>query len=207
MENNKKYILGLDLGVASIGWAVMEINEEGEPIKLLDANSVIFPIGDSDEEKKENRPNSIRRLKRGSRRVSRRKKYRLNKIKRLIVNNELLSKNDLDNIFYNGESLKDIYKIREEGLNKELTREELSRLLIFYAKNREFKSNRKNDLGLFKESNEDDKKLKKSIKESIKQINDEKISPIEYILKKRKKLIEDFKLTNPKIIEEFEKKY
>lgn len=205
MENNKKYILGLDLGVASIGWAVMEINEEGEPIKLLDANSVIFPIGDSDEEKKENRPNSIRRLKRGSRRVSRRKKYRLNKIKRLIVNNELLSKNDLDNIFYNGESLKDIYKIREEGLNKELTREELSRLLIFYAKNREFKSNRKNDLGLFKESNEDDKKLKKSIKESIKQINDEKISPIEYILKKRKKLIEDFKLTNPKIIEEFEK--
>ncbi|SQA14490.1 Uncharacterized protein conserved in bacteria [Streptobacillus moniliformis] len=37
-----KYILGLDLGVASIGWAVTEINEKGEPVGLIDANSVIF---------------------------------------------------------------------------------------------------------------------------------------------------------------------
>ena len=29
------YVLGLDLGVASIGWAVMEIDENNEPINLM----------------------------------------------------------------------------------------------------------------------------------------------------------------------------
>lgn len=30
------YILGLDLGIASVGWAVIEIDENESPIRLID---------------------------------------------------------------------------------------------------------------------------------------------------------------------------
>ena len=36
------YILGLDLGIASVGWAVVEIDEEENPIRLIDVGARIF---------------------------------------------------------------------------------------------------------------------------------------------------------------------
>ncbi len=32
-----KYRLGLDLGTNSIGWAILELNQEDQPQKILDA--------------------------------------------------------------------------------------------------------------------------------------------------------------------------
>lgn len=34
--NPINYILGLDIGIASVGWAMVEIDEEGNPIRLID---------------------------------------------------------------------------------------------------------------------------------------------------------------------------
>lgn len=39
---NLSYILGLDLGIASVGWAVVEINENEDPIGLIDVGVRIF---------------------------------------------------------------------------------------------------------------------------------------------------------------------
>ena len=91
----KNYILGLDLGLASIGWAAMEINEEGDPIKLLDANSFIFTSLDNDNGKLYN---VERREKRGSRRVRRRKVNRIKTIKKFIIDNNILKEIELKNL-------------------------------------------------------------------------------------------------------------
>jgi CRISPR-associated endonuclease Csn1 len=45
VEPSQKYILGLDLGSASIGWAVILLNQAEEPCKLLAAGSHIFDPG------------------------------------------------------------------------------------------------------------------------------------------------------------------
>lgn len=188
MENNKKYILGLDLGVASIGWAAMEINEEGEPIKLLDANSVIFTSLDNDNGKLYN---VERREKRGSRRVKRRRVNRIKTIKKFIIDNNILKEIELKNLFKG--TLEDIYSIRLKGLKEQLSNFEIARLMIYYAKNRGFKSNKKSEDNLIKkidfkketkeENNE--KKLKLAIAKSIKYIEEGGLSPVEVINKIR----------------------
>ena len=40
-----KYKLGLDLGSTSLGWAVVELNDKDEPIRLVDMGVRIFPDG------------------------------------------------------------------------------------------------------------------------------------------------------------------
>ena len=43
MENkNLHYILGLDLGIASVGWAVVEIDEKENPLRLIDVGVRTF---------------------------------------------------------------------------------------------------------------------------------------------------------------------
>ena len=42
MENkNLHYILGLDLGIVSVGWAVVEIDEKENPLRLIDVVYVL----------------------------------------------------------------------------------------------------------------------------------------------------------------------
>ena len=36
------YVLGLDVGITSCGWAVLELNHEDEPVRIVDLNSRIF---------------------------------------------------------------------------------------------------------------------------------------------------------------------
>ncbi|WP_201770255.1 hypothetical protein [Basilea psittacipulmonis] len=40
--NKYRYILGLDLGIASVGWALVSVNENEEPIGLLDCGVRTF---------------------------------------------------------------------------------------------------------------------------------------------------------------------
>lgn len=37
-----RYVLGLDIGIASVGWAVLELDSFDEPFKIVDLNSRIF---------------------------------------------------------------------------------------------------------------------------------------------------------------------
>ena len=39
----KQYILGIDMGESSLGWACINVNSEGEPVSILDAGVRIFP--------------------------------------------------------------------------------------------------------------------------------------------------------------------
>lgn len=36
MDRHRSYRIGLDIGIASVGWAVLENNSQDEPIRILD---------------------------------------------------------------------------------------------------------------------------------------------------------------------------
>ena len=85
-----KKILGLDLGTNSIGWAVVNADENGNPIKIEGMGSRIIPMGSDkiDYEKGVSiTKNADRRAKRCSRRMGKRYKMRRNKL--LFILNEL----------------------------------------------------------------------------------------------------------------------
>lgn len=85
-----KKILGLDLGTNSIGWAVVNADENGKPVKLEGMGSRIIPMGSDkiDYEKGATiTKNADRRAKRSARRMGKRYKMRRNKL--LFILNEL----------------------------------------------------------------------------------------------------------------------
>ena len=36
------YVLGLDIGIASVGWAVLALDTQDDPVRILDLGSRIF---------------------------------------------------------------------------------------------------------------------------------------------------------------------
>ncbi len=88
----KKYILGLDLGIASVGWAIVLIDDDEELLGLLDFGVRTFEKAEMPE-----RGESLslaRRLARGSRRIIRRRAHRLLRLKRLLKREGLLKDSD-----------------------------------------------------------------------------------------------------------------
>lgn len=129
-----RYILGLDMGVGSTGWACVLVDENDEPYLILDLGSRIYdPEGASVED---------RRIARGTRRVLRRRKRRVQRTKNLFFKNHFLSEKQLDEIFKKN---KNPYELRIKGKTEALSYEELLVVLVHYAKGRGFKSNRKID--------------------------------------------------------------
>lgn len=153
MSNNKyKYALGLDIGVASIGWSAVELDDNDNPIRIIDLGARIFKALDNDKGKIYN---EVRREKRGLRRLITRRKERLRRIYSLCKKYDLYADKSIVFNQSNGET---IYDIKLRGLEHQLSGYDLVRCLVHYAKNRGFKSNRK-------EINED--KDASKIKDSI----------------------------------------
>jgi CRISPR-associated endonuclease Csn1 len=81
-------ILGIDLGIASLGWAVIEYDKErDENNKIIDCGVRLFTAAETPKEKES--PNKARREARGIRRVIKRRRVRMNEIKKLCIANEL----------------------------------------------------------------------------------------------------------------------
>ncbi len=138
-----KYIIGLDIGIASIGYAVMLLNEKDEFHKILKMGSRIFEA--AEHPKDGSSLAAPRRINRGMRRRLRRKRFRKEQIKELIVRKGIMPYEEIDNIYNSRKELSDIYEIRADALDKKLTKEEFVRLLIHLSQRRGFKSNRKVD--------------------------------------------------------------
>ncbi|MBR1553754.1 MAG: hypothetical protein IJ631_07090, partial [Schwartzia sp.] len=69
------YILGLDIGIASVGWAAVALDANDEPYKILDLNSRIFEA--AEQPKTGASLAAPRREARGSRRRTRRRRHRM----------------------------------------------------------------------------------------------------------------------------------
>ena len=141
--NPINYILGLDIGIASVGWAMVEIDEEENPIRLIDLGVRVFEraevpkTGDS--------LAAARRLARSVRRLTRRRAHRLLRARRLLKREGVLRAADFDE---NGliKSLPNTpWQLRAAALDRKLTPLEWSAVLLHLIKHRGYLSQRKNE--------------------------------------------------------------
>ncbi len=128
------YTLGLDIGVASVGAA------------LLAENSIIalhVRTFDKAETAKEGEPlNKIRRDARLTRRRIRRRAFRLLRLRRLLKRIGLI---DTYDVSYLQNILVSPWQLRAEGLDRQLAPQELASVLYHIVKHRGFQSNRKSE--------------------------------------------------------------
>ena len=89
----KRYSLGLDIGIASIGWAVLDLERE----KIADLGVRLFERAENP--KDGSSLAAPRREARSTRRRLRRKRGRLSDIRKLIVSYGLLSQDKMDRLF------------------------------------------------------------------------------------------------------------
>ncbi len=135
------YTLGLDIGVASVGWAVLRNNEQEEPYKIEDLGVRIFEAA---EHPKTGASLALpRRQARGMRRCTRRRRHRKERIKNLIEDIGLMKKEDMSALFKASGFAKDVYDLRSKALDRALTADEWVRVLIHLSQRRGYRSNSK----------------------------------------------------------------
>lgn len=157
---SKHYILGLDLGIASIGWCLYEggeeykydkngivsTDDEGNPImihkpeRIADLGSFVFNQLEDNKGKTENKK---RGESRRMRRQRRRKVHRLERLRDFFQ--EEFKIDFLNDVIANRKqyTIDNPFEIKIKGLTKKLSKEELMIALYHYMKYRGFKSNRK----------------------------------------------------------------
>lgn len=144
MSNQYRYILGLDLGIASVGWASVSVNENEEPIGLLDCGVRTFERAEV--AKNGESLAKARRDARGTRRRIRRRAFRLLRLRRCFKKIGMFSAHDFDE---NG-LIKDLpinaWQLRVSGLERLLTPKEWAAVLIHLVKHRGYLSQRKNEI-------------------------------------------------------------
>jgi len=129
--------LGLDLGVASIGWVALRLDTEGEAIGVMDGGVRLFSDGRNP---KNNEPFNVRRrTQRGIRNNKARQRMRQRSVEAWLVNVGLLQsfKHDVRSI--------DPYQARSDAAEGPVSAEVIARACMHIAKSRGFKSNRKTD--------------------------------------------------------------
>lgn len=155
-----RYTLGLDIGIASVGWAVLENNIDGEPIKIERLGVRIF---DKAEHPKTGASLAEpRREARGQRRTIRRKRHRKDRIKQLIQQNGIMTRVEMSEMFEHSQFETSVYELRVQALERALTKQELVRVLIHLAQRRGYKSNSKSEEAKDKENG----KVKSAISEN-----------------------------------------
>jgi CRISPR-associated endonuclease Csn1 len=133
-------ILGLDIGVTSVGWALVKENE-GE-IELIDIGSRIIPLT-TDENNEFTKGNAIsknaeRTLKRGVRRNLHRFRMRKHKLANFLKINEMNPSEEMFKL----DSLA-LYGLRVKAITEQISLAELGRILYHLNQKRGYLSNRK----------------------------------------------------------------
>lgn len=150
---NEKITFGIDLGIGSCGWAVLQHpSQSGETGIIEGIGSWCFDIPETSKERTPT--NQIRRANRLLRRVIRRRRKRMAEIRQLFNDMNLLSSYDSDSLKHPG---CDPWELRAKGLDKPLTNMEFCIALGHIAKRRGFKSAAKSKT--INASNDDKKML------------------------------------------------
>ena len=180
-----KYRLALDIGIASVGWAVLEHDENDNPCRIADFGVRTFEAAENP--KDGSSPAVDRRAARGLRRTVRRKRARLDKMKK-VLSQTLLDGAPIDF------SPCDIYELRAIALDRLIENNQLARIIYSMAKHRGFKSIKKAE-----ESGKEASKLLSAISANSDNIKNYR-SIGEMFLKDAKYFEERTKTENGKII-------
>lgn len=156
----KKFILGLDIGISSVGWGMIGLDENNNPNRIVDVGVKIFSAAEVP--KTGASKTEVRRNCRGIRRIIRRREFRVDRTRHLLNMNGYLGEsiisgevsevndklevlfNNMVNEFYKGKDTNP-YKLKVEALERKLNKNELSIILVHYSKHRGYKSNRTDD--------------------------------------------------------------
>lgn len=154
-------IFGIDGGIATIGWAV--VNSDEETIRIVAAGTRCFDAPETD--KTRTPTAAVRRLHRGQRRVIARRALRMEKLRKLFVRVGWLESAAPDALApAKGAPHPNPWKLRAEGLDRLLTGKEFAVVLGHIARHRGFRSNAKRDAAAGK--NDETSKMKNKIKET-----------------------------------------
>lgn len=139
---NIRYGIGLDIGIASVGSALVALDENDKPCGIIRMGSRTFSTA---EVPKTGASLAMpRRLARSARRRLRRHRHRLERIRSLLVAENVISKKQLSSL-YADKRPEDVYALRVQALDFPLTPQQFCKVLIHLAQRRGFKSNRKAD--------------------------------------------------------------
>lgn len=183
----EKYALGVDVGIASTGWGLLALDENNNPTRIIDAGSLIFSAAET--AKTGEKKAAVRRGYRGTRRNLQRKAYRLDRVRKLLYEYNILTAkedisslkpseredyltkiyNDLVEKYYKGKNITP-YDLKVKGLDEKLSNSELAIILCHWAKRRGYKSNREDDAAKGSENG----KVKTAIAENEEIMKDKK---------------------------------
>lgn len=140
MLHKMRYRLALDLGSTSLGWAMLRLNSNDEPIAVIKAGVRIFGDGRNPKD------GSSLAVTRREARAMRRRRDRLLKRKARMMRT-LISYGFFPRDEPSRKALEklDPYELRAKGLDEALKPEEFARALSHINQRRGFKSNRKTD--------------------------------------------------------------
>lgn len=150
------YAMGLDIGIASVGWAVLALDAQEKPCGIIDLGVRTFEKAEGDKGKS---LAQARREARGMRRNIRRRRHRKERIRSLIISENIINEQQLEHLFDG--KLEDIYALRVKALDEPVSAEQFARILIHISQRRGFKSNRKDQSKTGK-----DGKLLKAVKDN-----------------------------------------
>lgn len=186
-----KKILGLDLGTASIGWALVnEAENVGEKSSIIKLGVRVNPLTVDEqtnfEKGKSITTNADRTLKRSMRRNLQRFKLRKENLIEILKENGFISEGTL--LSENGNKTTfETYRLRAKAASEEVSLEQLARILLMVNAKRGYKSSRK-------AKSQDEGQLIDGMG-IAKKLYDENITPSQLVyqlLKEGKKFIPDF---------------
>ncbi|MBS0314573.1 MAG: type II CRISPR RNA-guided endonuclease Cas9 [Proteobacteria bacterium] len=144
MANKMAYRLALDLGSTSLGWAMIRLDVQNNPIAVIKAGSRIFSDG-REPAAKGQVGTSLAATRRNARAMRRRRD-------RLLKRKARMMRALIEHGFFPADEVErkaleqlDPYALRAKGLDEALTPAEFARALFHINQRRGFKSNRKTD--------------------------------------------------------------
>ena len=138
MQVAENIVLGFDLGIASIGWALIdESNKE-----ILDAGVWTFNVPETDKEKTPK--NQIRQAMRSMRRTIKHRRQRMNEVREFLYKNKLIP-NLKKSVAHDlaAEMKTSPWELRSKALKEKISDNEMGVLLYHIARHRGFQSNKK----------------------------------------------------------------
>ena len=217
-----KKILGLDLGTNSIGWAVVNADNNGTPTHIEGMGSRIIPMGSDkiDYEKGATiTKNADRRTKRSARRMGKRYKMRRNKLLYILAKLDMLPEQiQFKTDFPEATKIQDLellpipkntmqldslqhYELREKALHERISLQELGKILYQYNRLRGYSGGGDDDDSKKeKDDDEDNKKYEVHVQKFI--LKDIVKSDISYTAKSGKDKGNELPIYNVIVLDE-----
>lgn len=174
------YRIGLDIGISSIGWCVIENDLESKPTKIVDLGVRIFSPAEINDNGK-NKPLALdRRIARGTRRRLRRMKYRVDSMSNFLCQrfDFGVDKYGLNN--YIEQKRFNVYELRHKALFEKLDDAEIAKILLYFVKHRGYKTTSSSQ-----DSEDKEQSKMKSALQGNKQIIEKYLTVGEYLYQNR----------------------